>query len=133
MNPYSTVSLPPQYNDESYFNYALLSHVKFAIAVVVILLLVLILLWNSQPWFEIRIERANQSPSEITQNTDGKNLKLALQNNVEWADYRVRSGETLSEIAERHGIGLSTLLKYNGIGNPNLVYVGQRLKIPRHQ
>lgn len=31
MNPYSTVSLPPQYNDESYFNYALLSHVKFAI------------------------------------------------------------------------------------------------------
>jgi hypothetical protein len=130
MNPYNTVSMPPQYNDESYFNYALLSHVKFAIAVVVILLLVLILLWNSQPWFEIKIERSNQLPQETTQSTDGQNFNLALQSNVEWSDYRVRPGETLSEIAERYGVGLSVLLKHNGIDNPDMLRSGQRLKIP---
>jgi hypothetical protein len=134
MNPYNTVYAPPQNSsDESYFNYALLSHVKFAIAVVVILLLLLILLWNSQPWFEIRIERVNQVPHEITQSTDGQNLNLALQSNVKLVDYRVQPGETLSEIAERFGVGLSVLLKHNGIDNPNVLRSGQRLKIPQRR
>ena len=130
MISYSNGYVPPQISDESYFNYALLSHVKFAIAVVVILLLLLILLWNSQPWFEIDIKRVNRLSQETTLGTDAWNSNLALQSNVEWSEYRVRSGETLSEIAERHGIGLSALLKFNGIGNPDLVYVGQLLKIP---
>lgn len=131
MISYSNGYVPPQISDESYFNYALLSHVKFAIAVVVILLLLLILLWNSQPWFEIEIKRVNRLSPETTLGAEAWNSNLTLQSNIEWKEYRVRSGETLSEIAERHEIGLSALLKFNGIGNPNLVYVGQRLKIPR--
>jgi hypothetical protein len=130
MVPYNNGYAPPLSSDESYFNYALLSHVKFAIAVVVILLLVLILLWNSQPWFEIKIEKANQLPQETTQGTDGQNLNLALQSNVEWDDYRVQPGETLSEIAERFGVGLSVLRQHNGIDDPDMLCSGQRLKIP---
>jgi LysM repeat protein len=42
----------------------------------------------------------------------------------------VRSGETLSEIADRHGVSLSRLMQANGISNADLVQVGQRLTIP---
>ncbi len=42
----------------------------------------------------------------------------------------VRTGETLSEIAERHGVSLSRLMQTNGISNPDHVEVGQRLTLP---
>ncbi len=42
----------------------------------------------------------------------------------------VRSGETLSEIADRYGISLSRLMQANGISDPDLVVVGQRISIP---
>jgi len=130
MNSYSNGYVPPS-SDEIYFNYALLSHIKFSLVVLFVFLALMILIWNSQPWFEIEIKRANQLPQETTQSMGGRNSNLVLQSNIKWSDYRVRSGETLSEIADRNGIGLSVLLKYNRIGNPNLVHVGQRLKIPR--
>jgi len=131
MNSYTNGYAPLQSSDEAYFNYALLSHIKFSFVVLIVLLLLLILLWNSQPWFEIEIKRANQLPTETTSGAATLNSNRLLQSTAEWSDYRVRAGETLSEIAERNGIGLSVLLKSNGIDNPNLVYVGQRLKIPQ--
>ncbi|MCU0529310.1 MAG: LysM peptidoglycan-binding domain-containing protein [Cyanobium sp. Prado107] len=42
----------------------------------------------------------------------------------------VREGDTLSDIAERHGVGLTRLMQANGISDPDLVVVGQRLTIP---
>jgi LysM repeat protein len=42
---------------------------------------------------------------------------------------RVGPGETLSEIAERNGISLATLMKINGISDPDHVEVGQSLKL----
>jgi len=42
----------------------------------------------------------------------------------------VKKNETLSGIAQRYGISASTLQAYNGIPNPNLLYVGKKLKIP---
>ena len=38
--------------------------------------------------------------------------------------------ETLGGIAQRYGLPVSTLQAYNGITNPNLLYVGKKLKIP---
>jgi len=46
------------------------------------------------------------------------------------ADVIVKSGETLSEIAERHGVSLNRLMQANGIKDPTLLQVGQRLVIP---
>jgi LysM repeat protein len=44
--------------------------------------------------------------------------------------YTVQPGETLGAIAARYGITYQQLARHNGISNPNLVRVGQRLRIP---
>jgi LysM repeat protein len=46
------------------------------------------------------------------------------------APYTVKSGETLSEIADRFGTSTERLIQLNGISNPNLVVAGTRLAIP---
>ena len=45
--------------------------------------------------------------------------------------YVVRAGDTLSSIAARNGLMLSTLARANRIAPPYLIRVGQRLVIPR--
>ncbi|MEB3159109.1 MAG: LysM peptidoglycan-binding domain-containing protein [Synechococcus sp.] len=42
----------------------------------------------------------------------------------------VRSGDTLSDIANRHGVTLSTLMRLNNLRDANHVEVGQRLRLP---
>ena len=44
--------------------------------------------------------------------------------------YKVRSGDTLSEIATRHDISLSRLLSYNSMGMKDTLRIGQVLRIP---
>ena len=41
----------------------------------------------------------------------------------------VEPGETLSEIAARHGVSVDALQRWNGIENPDLVLVGQRIVV----
>lgn len=43
----------------------------------------------------------------------------------------VRKGETLSGIASRYGVGLTTLASANGLGRGKQLRAGQKLKIPR--
>jgi LysM repeat protein len=43
----------------------------------------------------------------------------------------VRSGDTLSELAQKHGVTLDSVMKANaGITNPNMIRVGQKINIP---
>ncbi|WP_434405212.1 LysM peptidoglycan-binding domain-containing protein [Streptomyces sp. NBC_01353] len=44
--------------------------------------------------------------------------------------YTVRSGDTLSEIAARYGTTVAKLASLNGLKNPNVLAIGQRLKVP---
>jgi len=60
-----------------------------------------------------------------------KNLEKPLPTYVEQPDrirYRVRSGDYLGKIAERYGVGVSQIKKWNGLKSNNL-RVGQRLTI----
>ncbi|HNS51480.1 MAG TPA: LysM peptidoglycan-binding domain-containing protein [Anaerolineae bacterium] len=41
----------------------------------------------------------------------------------------VQRGETLASIAYRYGTSVNALASLNGIRNPNLIYVGQRLRV----
>ncbi len=42
----------------------------------------------------------------------------------------VQRGENLTQIARRYGTSVSAIAQANGLRNPNLIYVGQRLRIP---
>lgn len=42
----------------------------------------------------------------------------------------VRKGETVYKIAKRYGLDWREIAGYNHLGNPNLIYPGQRLLIP---
>jgi len=42
----------------------------------------------------------------------------------------VQPGETLTIIAERYGISVEELVELNGMENPDLLYVGQRVELP---
>ena len=44
--------------------------------------------------------------------------------------YTVKSGDTLSSIASKYGTTYKKLAEYNNIINPNLIRVGQNIKIP---
>jgi LysM repeat protein len=46
------------------------------------------------------------------------------------ANVVVKPGETLSEIADRHGVSLTRLMQANGISNPNVITAGQSLRLP---
>lgn len=44
--------------------------------------------------------------------------------------YTVQPGDTLSGIAAKYGTTYQKLAEYNGIGNPNFILSGQKIKIP---
>lgn len=84
----------------------------------------------------VKIKRANRLTSNRLQ--VGQRLEIPAADPVRRADapvapkseiYVVRSGDTLSEIADRFGIGLSKLRAANGLRGNN-IRVGQRLVIP---
>ena len=43
--------------------------------------------------------------------------------------YKVVKGDTLTKIANRYGVTVKDLVAWNKIANPNLIVVGQVLKI----
>lgn len=53
--------------------------------------------------------------------------KLIQQDTV----YTVKSGDTLSVIATKYGTTYKVLAEYNDIENPDIIFVGQKIKIPR--
>ncbi len=46
--------------------------------------------------------------------------------------YVIQKHDTLTEIAQHHGLSVHELARYNGLDDPDRIFVGQRIKIP-HQ
>jgi LysM repeat protein/peptidoglycan/xylan/chitin deacetylase (PgdA/CDA1 family) len=44
--------------------------------------------------------------------------------------YTVRSGDTLGEIADAHGVSLDTLLELNGLDRSSIIYPGDVIRLP---
>lgn len=61
----------------------------------------------------------------------GTNTKAALEKDPVSASgtYTVKSGDTLSEIAATYGTTVDALVSLNGISNPDVINVGQVLKV----
>ena len=57
---------------------------------------------------------------------DGGSASVGLSG----ATHRVQAGETLSEIARRFGVSVGSLVRANGISNPNFIVAGTSLSVP---
>lgn len=51
------------------------------------------------------------------------------QNSTQIITYRVRRGDNLYRIARRYGTSVQSIVRLNGIRNPNYLYIGQILRI----
>lgn len=77
-------------------------------------------------WDEVKssivaeLERLGGKKASKPQKTDSK---------TSGATYTVKKGDVLSVIAEKTGVSMKTLQSLNGIKNPNLIKVGQILKL----
>lgn len=65
----------------------------------------------------------------------GEKLTIKIRDNRRQADtyilYRIQTGDSLYAIAQQYGTTVQVLAEVNQIPNPNLIYPGQTLKIPR--
>ncbi len=59
--------------------------------------------------------------------SDGGGKLASSTGAADWKTYRVRHGDTLWEIARRHGVSVSEIRSWNGIGNR--IYPGQKLRL----
>lgn len=57
---------------------------------------------------------------------------IIIRNENNNNQYTVKKGDTLSEIARNYNTTYQELAKFNNIANPNLIYVGQVIKIPNN-
>ena len=59
----------------------------------------------------------------------GQKLKIKTSKSV-WITYTVRSGDTLSGIADKNGVSVSDLRAWNSLKSSR-IYAGQKLKIKK--
>ncbi|BAU10263.1 peptidase M23 [Leptolyngbya sp. NIES-3755] len=83
-------------------------------------------------------DRLKQSLAELkseesakTESTPVQVATLPQSNTPSLTTYRVNPGETLSSIAQAHGISARELAELNQLSNPNLVQANQFIKVPQ--
>lgn len=75
-----------------------------------------------------RFNGASSGSNYNSNNGSGTN-KNSSNSNSTGQFYVVQSGDNLCRIAQRFGTNVDNLVRLNGIKNPNLIRVGQRLRI----
>ena len=79
--------------------------------------------WGNGTERKNKLEKAgydyNKVQNKVNELLESKNSKT----------YTVKSGDTLSEIAEKYNTTVSKIVKDNNLENANLIYPGQKLKI----
>ena len=79
--------------------------------------------WGNGSDRKSKLEKAGYNYNTIQ---DIVNKKLGQSSAVY---YTVKANDTLSGIASKYGTTYQAIAKLNGIANPNLIYVGQKLRI----
>ncbi|MCU0499436.1 MAG: LysM peptidoglycan-binding domain-containing protein [Anaerolineae bacterium] len=95
------------------------------ILALIVLLFANSLLWSQETTEEPPLETVEVEPSSTVAITP--TLTPSLQSG---GIYVVQARDTLSRIAARFNTTAALIARENGIVNPNLIYVGQRLRIP---
>lgn len=81
--------------------------------------------WGNGNIRKVALTEAGYNYEEI-QNEVNKILK---SNNSNIVYYKVKKGDTLSEIAKKYNTPINKLISWNDIKNPDLIYIGQKLRV----
>ncbi len=116
---------PFQYGDNEVIDtfYNLL---RIGIKVVFLVIFIFIVLYIVQPWFVVRVS-LKKGDWELGVHKAG----MMLQSNSDIIEHVVSPRETLGGIAKAYGVTPKDLQEWNGITNPDMLGVGQRLVILR--
>ncbi len=92
------------------------------------------LVWSGEKYvprgFRLRVPaRGGLDPAALLAALPAGELFAAQTPDVE---HRVRSGETLSQIAQRYRVSVSALMGMNGLSSANFIRAGQVLRLPGH-
>lgn len=79
----------------------------------------------------IAVVRFIKDDPEDKKETKQNNFNNNLQ--VEYEYYTVKSGDTLSKIAKKYNTTIDNLVKLNNIKNPNIIHVGDKLKVKEYK
>lgn len=74
----------------------------------------------------------NQS-SNSNSSSSGQSSSTTMNTETSSASYTVKSGDTLSGIASQYNTTVNQIVSLNQLSNPNLIYVGQVLKLKNSQ
>ena len=80
-------------------------------------------LWGNGDERKQKLEQAGYNYNEIQSIVNSKMKSNTVKT------YVVKSGDTLSKIAKRYNTTVEKLVEINKISNPNLIYIGQTIKI----
>ena len=86
-------------------------------------------------WFQATACPGPYLKSKFAYIAEQVNARLGQANDTSKSSdivYTVVSGDTLSRIAAKYGTNYKTLAAYNGIANPNIIHVGQKIRIPNN-
>jgi len=56
--------------------------------------------------------------------------KIPSEKNTNWVQHRIKRGETVSTIAKKYGVSMSSVISANNLRRPYQIYVGNNLMIP---
>ncbi|MDD6864504.1 MAG: LysM peptidoglycan-binding domain-containing protein [Lactobacillus sp.] len=71
--------------------------------------------------------------SSLNSSSSSQSSSAATNTDASAASYTVKSGDTLSTIASQHNTTVNQIVSLNQLSNPNLIYVGQVLKLKNNQ
>lgn len=82
--------------------------------------------------FDVKVGNDYVDPTEYLLGIKSFEVKLKEEksNSSTYLLYTIKKGDTLSAIALNYGCTINELVKINDIKNPNLIYIGNELKIP---
>ena len=78
----------------------------------------------------INVTKKAGVPGSWINKDDNKKKKTQTVKKAEYITHTVKRGDTLSEIAQQYGTTISELVKLNSLKNKDLIYAGQKLRIP---
>lgn len=68
-------------------------------------------------------------PEEEEPQIPHETAPISAPSTSEGKTYTVKKGDTLSKIAAKYGVSVSQLVEWNGIKNPDLIQIGQKIAI----